>query len=148
MSSQTPITPDSSDLVLRELDIPGRTGPLPSGEWGINIAAVRDNFPRQGLQCRAGPWDNMEVLDKLMIYWGAGNQVLQETIDPEEKDKELTLFIPAMRIDDGFFVVSYSVKRLGGPPEPSEPMKVFVKLTRPGGQDLSLIHISEPTRPY
>ena len=135
MTSQPPITPDSDVLVLRELDIPGRTGPLPSGEWGINIAAVRDNFPHQGLQCRAGPWANMEVLDKLMIYWGAGNQVLQETIDPEEKGKVLTLFIPAKNIDDGFFVVSYSVRRLGQTPEPSEPMKVFVKLTRPGGKD-------------
>ncbi|TFB35508.1 hypothetical protein [Pseudomonas sp. F01002] len=135
MTSQPPLTPDSSVLVLRELKIPGRTGPLPTGEWGINIAAALDNFPRQGLQCQAGPWGNMAVGDKLVIFWGASNQVLQETVDQQEKDTELTLFIPAARIADGVHHVSYSVTRLGSTPEPSEVMKVYVKLTRPGGQD-------------
>jgi hypothetical protein len=134
MARHTPITPDAT-LILRELDIPGRTGPVPSGEWGINIAAVRDNFPRQGLQCRAGPWGVMGVGDLLKIFWGDGNQVLQETVGPDEKDKQLTLFIPAALITDDAYDVSYSVTRLGSTPEPSEVMKVFVKLTRPGGQD-------------
>ena len=135
MTSQTPVSPDSSVLLLRELDIPGRTGPVPSGEWGINIAAARDNFPRQGLQCRAGPWGNMDVGDLLRIFWGADNLLLQETIDEQEKNTELTLFIPTGQFTNGFVDVSYSVRRLGGVPEPSEVMKVFVKLTRPGGQD-------------
>ncbi|MGF6518288.1 hypothetical protein ABH912_005754 [Pseudomonas sp. BT76 TE3572] len=135
MTNQPPMSPDSSVLVLRELKIPGRTGPTPTGEWGINIAAALDNFPRQGLQCQAGPWGNMDVGDKLVIFWGAGNQVLQETVDQKEKGTELTMFIPAARIADGVHDVSYSVTRLGGTTEPSEAMKVFVKLNRPGGQD-------------
>ncbi|MGF6287693.1 YncE family protein [Pseudomonas silensiensis] len=135
MTNQPPISPDSSVLVLRELKIPGRTGPTPTGEWGINIAAALDNFPRQGLQCQAGPWGNMDVGDKLVIFWSAGNQVLQETVDQKEKGTELTMFIPAARIADGVHDVSYSVTRLGGTTEPSEAMKVFVKLNRPGGQD-------------
>jgi len=135
MTNQPPISPDSSVLVLRELKIAGRTGPTPTGEWGINIAAALDNFPRQGLQCQAGPWGNMDVGDKLVIFWGAGNQVLQETVDQKEKGTELTMFIPAARIADGVHDVSYSVTRLGGTTEPSEAMKVFVKLNRPGGQD-------------
>ncbi|VVN47325.1 carbohydrate binding domain-containing protein [Pseudomonas fluorescens] len=135
MTNQTPISPDSSALILRELKIPGRTGPLPSGEWGINIAAALDNFPRQGLQCQAGPWGAMNVGDLLKIFWGDGNQVQQESVDLAEKDKELTMFIPAARITDGSYNVSYSVTRLGDTPESSEVMKVFVKLTRPGGHD-------------
>ncbi|WP_223549012.1 hypothetical protein [Pseudomonas sp. A-B-19] len=135
MSSQTPISPDSSVLILRELKIPGRTGPVSPDVWGINIAAALDNFPRHGLQCQAGPWGNMGVGDTLRIFWGDDNQVKQETVDQEEKDTELTMFIPAERIADGAHNVSYNVTRLGGAPEPSEVMKVFVKLTRPAGQD-------------
>ena len=136
MTSQTPISPASGVLVLRELEIPGRTPkPIDNNVWGIGIAAVRDNFPRHGLQCLLGPWGNMDVGDLMRFYWGTNNQVLQGTVDEEERNKELTRFIRPERIGDGRHNVSYSVTRLGGVPEPSEIMKVFVKLTRPGGQD-------------
>ncbi|MGE8144448.1 YncE family protein [Pseudomonas frederiksbergensis] len=130
-------TPNESPLLLKELDIPGRTGPVSTAPdvWGINIAAALDNFPRQGLQCRAGPWGVMGVGDVLRIFWGTGNQVLQDTIDPEEVNKELTLFVPSRHLTEGAFDVSYTVQRLGQSPEPSEVTKVLVKLTRPGGHD-------------
>ncbi|POA41285.1 hypothetical protein C1893_31290, partial [Pseudomonas sp. MPR-ANC1] len=129
--------PENSTLIFNELDIPGRTGPVSDSPkvWGINLAAARDNFPRQGLLCRAGPWTNMGVGDKLVIYWGAGQQVLQETIDDNEKNTQLQMFVPPARITDGTFPVSYSVTRLNQTPEPSEVMTVRVKLTRPGGHD-------------
>lgn len=34
--------------LLVELEVPGKTGPVPSGEWGINIAAARENFSARG----------------------------------------------------------------------------------------------------
>ncbi|WP_176470122.1 hypothetical protein [Pseudomonas sp. Irchel s3f10] len=130
--------PDNTPLIFKELDIPGRTGPVSETPkvWGINLAAARDNFPRQGLLCRAGPWSPMGVGDKLVIYWGAGQQVLQETIDRSEVGTQLQMFVPASRIDEGQFAVSYAVTRLNQTPErPSEVMNVRVKLTRPGGDD-------------
>ncbi len=129
--------PDNTPLIFKELDIPGRTGPVSKTPkvWGINLAAARDNFPRQGLLCRAGPWSPMGVGDKLVIYWGAGQQVLQETIDRSEVGTQLQMFVPASRIDEGQFAVSYAVTRLNQTPEPSEVMNVRVKLTRPGGDD-------------
>ncbi|PYC14432.1 hypothetical protein DMX02_25390 [Pseudomonas jessenii] len=129
--------PDNTPLIFKELDIPGRTGPVSETPkvWGINLAAARDNFPRQGLLCRAGPWSPMGVGDKLVIYWGAGQQVLQETIDRSEVGTQLQMFVPASRIDEGQFAVSYAVTRLNQTPEPSEVMNVRVKLTRPGGHD-------------
>lgn len=129
--------PDNTPLIFKELDIPGRTGPVSETPkvWGINLAAARDNFPRQGLLCRAGPWSPMGVGDKLVIYWGAGQQVLQETIDRSEVGTQLQMFVPASRIDEGQFAVSYAVTRLNQTPEPSEVMNVRVKLTRPGGVD-------------
>lgn len=140
MTSQPPLYP-ASTLTLRELKIPGRSiapldhdlldpKPIEGDVWGINIGAVRDTFSRHGLQCLAGPWGNMDVGDLLRIFWGTGIEVLRETVDEEEKGKELTMFVPAERIRDGLHKVSYSVTRLGGIPDPSEVMQVFVKLTR------------------
>ncbi|VVO60576.1 YncE family protein [Pseudomonas fluorescens] len=132
----TPQKPDNSTLVHKELDIPGRTGPvsLRPMVWGINRAAALDNFPRQGLLCRAGPWSLMGVGDKLTIIMG-GDQVRQVTIDKDEVDKELQMFVPSARLTEGTHTISYTVTRLNQGAEPSEVMDVLVKLTRPGGHD-------------
>ncbi|VVP50053.1 hypothetical protein [Pseudomonas fluorescens] len=132
----TPQMPDNSTLVHKELDIPGRTGPvsLRPMVWGINRAAALDNFPRQGLLCRAGPWSLMGVGDKLTIIMG-GDQVRQVTIDKDEVDKELQMFVPSARLTEGTHTISYTVTRLNQGAEPSEVMDVLVKLTRPGGHD-------------
>lgn len=49
--------PGTTPRVLEELDVPGRTGPVSQTPlvWGLGKAAVQDNFPKQGLLCRAGP---------------------------------------------------------------------------------------------
>ncbi|CAI8930232.1 hypothetical protein EMIT0P74_50106 [Pseudomonas sp. IT-P74] len=131
-------SPDNHINLLRELDIPGRTRePISSNPdvWGLNIAAVLDNFPRHGLQCLAGPWGVMGQGDRLAIFWGLGNQVLQKTVDVSEVNTELRMFVEARHILAGNVDVSYAVTRLGQTAEPSEVMKVLVKLTRPGGKD-------------
>ncbi|WP_448093778.1 hypothetical protein [Pseudomonas lini] len=130
--------PDNAINLLRELNIPGRTKvPVSTNPnvWGLNIAAVLDNFPRHGLQCLAGPWGTMGVGDRLVIFRGNGNQVLLETVDENEVGKELTMFIESRHLGEGPHDISYDVTRLGQTEEPSEVMKVLVKLTRPGGHD-------------
>ncbi|QTD34899.1 Ig-like domain-containing protein [Pseudomonas fluorescens] len=127
---------DSSPLVLKELDVPGRTGPVSQNPdvWGLNIAAVQDNFPRQGLLCRAGPWGVMNEGDKLVISLDR-EPVLNKTVFAHEVNTTLSMFVPSARFSNRLTTLSYAVTRQGGTPEPSEVMQVWVKLTRPGGHD-------------
>ncbi|QXI19357.1 hypothetical protein [Pseudomonas hamedanensis] len=128
----------SEPLVLAELVIPGRTGPVaetPVKIWGINIAAALGNFPLNGLLCQAGPWANMAVGDTLTLYLGTGQNVWVETVDKTEVNTQLRMFVPSRHMVDGLFAVSYTVKPLGGTDQPSEVMQVQLKLTRPGGHD-------------
>ncbi|WP_434768862.1 Ig-like domain-containing protein [Pseudomonas triticicola] len=128
----------NSPLLLAELVIPGRSNDPVSTDpdvWGINIAAALGNFPLNGLLCQAGPWGNMATGDKLTIFWGTGQNVWVETVDKDEVNTQLRMFVPSRHMVDGRFAVSYVVKPLGSTNQPSEIMQVLVKLTRPGGDD-------------
>jgi hypothetical protein len=133
----TPNLPDSDTLILDQLDIPGKTGPVSESPkvWGINIAAALGNFPRQGLLCRAGPWTSMGIGDQIKVFWNKDVEVLQKTVGPADVNTTLQMFVPSARIPEGRAAGYYSVKRLGQAWEPSEDMQVLVKLTRPGGHD-------------
>ncbi len=128
--------PNNGTLILEKLDIPGRTGPVSVSPevWGLGIAAVLDNFPQQGLHVRAGPWGAMNPGDLLKIFYD-GQVVLQKTLDQNDVNKVLQLFVNAARISEGRSTLSYSVKRVGQAEEPSEDLQVLVKLSRPGGHD-------------
>ena len=128
--------PGNNTLLLKELDIPGRTGPVSQQPlvWGINRAAAWDNFPRQGLFCRAESWPLMNTGDTFVISF-AGRQVLRKIIDEHEVNTELQMFVPAARIHEGPFTVSYTVTRLNQTPETSEFKDYLCKVTRPGGHD-------------
>ncbi|PSS46716.1 hypothetical protein [Pseudomonas sp. BBP2017] len=121
-------------LQLVELEIPGRTGPVPSGEWGINLAAARDNFPRQGLQLFVPPWPQMGQGDSVGILLG-GTEVTRKPIAADEVDTRQTLFIEPNRLTNSITTISYKVTRVGQVPEDSAPTPVLIKLDRPGGQD-------------
>ena len=133
----SPNLPDADTLILDQLDIPGKTGPVSESPkvWGLNIAAALGNFPRQGLLCRAGPWTSMGIGDQIKVFWNKDVEVLQKTVGPADVNTTLQMFVPSARIPEGRAVASYSVKRLGQTWEPSEDMQVLVKLTRPGGHD-------------
>ena len=133
----SPNLPDADTLILDQLDIPGKTGPVSESPkvWGINIAAALGNFPRQGLLCRAGPWTSMGIGDQIKVFWNKDVEVLQKTVGPADVNTTLQMFVPSARIPEGRAVGYYSVKRLGQAWEPSEDMQVLVKLTRPGGHD-------------
>ena len=128
--------PGNNTLLLKELDIPGRTGPVSQQPlvWGINRAAAWDNFPRQGLFCRAESWPLMNTGDTFVISF-AGRQVLRKIIDEHEVNTELQMFVPAARLHEGPFTVSYTVTRLNQTPETSEFKDYLCKVTRPGGHD-------------
>ncbi|RMQ49504.1 hypothetical protein ALQ04_03461 [Pseudomonas cichorii] len=123
-----------SRLIPVELEIPGRTGPIESGEWGINIGAALDNFPLHGLQLYIPPWPQMAQGDSVKVLLD-NNIVLTENIDAEEVDLRVTTFINAARLSPGSHVLFYRLTRLGNTPEDSAKTQIFVKLDRPGGED-------------
>lgn len=137
--------PENDPLILNELKIPGRTGPVSETPkvWGINRAAALDNFPRQGLLCQAGPWAPMNPHDRLVIYKNKTQEILREIVNTGEVNTELQMFVEARHITEGSYTLSYSVTRLGGVAEDSLETQVLVKLTRPGGED----HSGEPGHP-
>ncbi|MDD2046561.1 RCC1 domain-containing protein [Pseudomonas putida] len=119
---------------LVELEIPGRTGPVPSGEWGINLAAARDNFPQQGLQLFVPPWPQMDRGDSVAVLLG-GTEVTRKPIGDGEAGKRQTLFIAPNRLTNSITTIGYKVTRIGQVPEDSALTSVLINLDRPGGQD-------------
>ncbi|WP_422416466.1 RCC1 domain-containing protein [Pseudomonas sp. GZD-222] len=124
----------AAPLQLVEVEIPGKTGPVPSGEWGVNVAAARENFPRQGLQLFVPPWSNMGRGDSVAVLLG-DTEITRKPISAEEVDTRQTLFIPPNRLSNSITSISYKVTRIGQAPEDSAPTRVLIKLDRPGGQD-------------
>lgn len=137
MSTNAPS--NNAPRLLKELKIPGRTGPVTQTPltWGINLAALKLNFPRQGLLCQAGPWGTMDIGDSLRIWRGSDQLIGLEIVDKNEVNTELQIFVQAKHFPDGMHKISYAVTRLGGTPEHSEVMQVLVKTTLPGGPDHS-----------
>ncbi|WLH65391.1 hypothetical protein [Pseudomonas sp. FP2300] len=124
-------------LALRAPDIPGRTEQdLPSGEWGLNFAAVQGNFPDKGLKVYILDWTGMGIGDnvKLLLDGGA---VDQHTItDNTEVGERVTLWVPAGRLLTGSHELTYVVKRPSQQDETyTPPVRLYVKLELPGGQD-------------
>ncbi|MBX8533596.1 Ig-like domain-containing protein [Pseudomonas cichorii] len=122
-------------LIPVELEIPGRTGPIPSGEWGINIGAAQDNFPLHGLQLYIPHWSQMSEGDNVKVLLD-NTIVVTENIEAGEVDQRVTTFINAARLTPGSHKLHYRLTRLGNVPEDSAETPVFVKLDRPGGEDM------------
>ncbi|WP_214512644.1 hypothetical protein [Pseudomonas brassicacearum] len=125
-------------LALRAPEIPGRTEQdLPSGEWGLNFAAVQGNFPDKGLKVHILDWTQMGIGDNVKLLLD-GDEVDQHTItDLTEVGERVTLWVPPRRFLTGSHELTYVVKR---PSQSNEtytpPVKLYVKLELPGGQDL------------
>jgi hypothetical protein len=126
---------------LIDLEIPGSTGPLPippasAGETllGINHGAAMDNFPEQGLQLYLPFWSQMSEGDSVKVLLDDAI-VSTEVIDATEVGQRVTTFISAARLEPGPHTVKYVVSRVGQAAETSSETRIWVKLTRPGGQD-------------
>jgi hypothetical protein len=125
-------------LALAEPDVTGRTHPiLSSGEWGINRAAALGVYPDHGLQVYLSPWTTKNKGD-LVVLTKNSDEVDRYTIrDASEADQRATLFVAPRHLTSGSHEISYWVKRLGLDPAETytPPLKIFVKLEIPGGQD-------------
>ncbi len=123
-------------LKLAELEIPGKSRePLPSGEWGINIAAAQSNFPDHGLQVYCPPWNEMNAGDRCLLLLN-DNQVSQTALDGDDVDKRVTLFVESRHLRTGSYTLSYRVERRFGNSETmTPPIRIYVKLEAPGGKD-------------
>jgi len=135
MTTSTSDTSESTDgpLALLDLEIPGHTGPISSGELGINIAAAIENF-KLGLQVFIPPWSSMAPGDSVQVLLD-GDVVVSDSIDELEVGERRVLFIESARLTPGATTLAYKVTRFGQQPEPSDDIPVYVKLDRPGGQD-------------
>ncbi|WDR34682.1 hypothetical protein NN484_19505, partial [Pseudomonas serboccidentalis] len=125
-------------LALRAPEIPGRTEPqLPSGEWGINRAAAKDNFPGKGLKVFIPPWSNMSKGDEVELHYDGGRVDYHAIALDIEIGERVTLWLEPGRITNGSHTLGYSVTRLFQTPEPYTPAeRIYIKLDLPGGQDL------------
>jgi hypothetical protein len=126
---------------LIDLEIPGSTGALPIppaavGETllGINHGAAMDNFPEQGLQLYLPFWSQMSEGDSVKVLLDDA-VVSTEVIEATEVGQRVTTFISAARLEPGPHTVKYVVSRVGQAAETSSETRIWVKLTRPGGQD-------------
>jgi len=129
---------EPAPLALRGPEIPGRTEPvLETGEWGINRAAAKGNFPLQGLKVHILPWSNMGKGDKAVLQFD-GVQVDQHTINDDiEVGERVTVWVNPRHLTNGSHTLSYSVIRFNQAAESyTPPVKLFIKLELPGGQDL------------
>ncbi|ALI09566.1 MULTISPECIES: hypothetical protein [Pseudomonas] len=129
---------DVSTLALLPPDIPGRTEQdLPSGEWGLNFAAVQGNFPNKGLKVYIPPWATlMDIGDNVKLLLDGG-VVDQHTItDETERNERVTLWVPPGRLQTGPHELTYVIKRPSQAEETyTPPVRLYVKLELPGGQD-------------
>ncbi|VVN97210.1 hypothetical protein PS718_02368 [Pseudomonas fluorescens] len=124
-----------STLALLDPEIPGAIA-LPDDTWGINLAAARLNFPDKGMKIQIPVWTQKSLGDNVKLLLN-GNQVAQHTVTQQfELEERTTLFVPAERLLSGEAELSYSVKRVSQAAETGSPLKLFVKLDLPGGQDL------------
>lgn len=127
-------TMGASPLALIDLEIPGATGPLDDGSWGINNAAARSHFPLQGLQLYIQPWSVMGIGDSYQIVLNGSTQVASGTITNEEElGARVVAFVPSARLKPGSHTLSYAIKRVDRQPEASDPLPILVKFDAPGG---------------
>ncbi|MGG7673733.1 RCC1 domain-containing protein [Pseudomonas sp. WC2] len=125
-----------STLALLEPEITGRTHPiLPSDEWGINLAAARGVYPDHGLQVYINPWNNMKVGDKVTLFRGADEVDSHFISDQADVGERVTLFVAPRNLSQGSHVLIYRISNPVQTPEDSPPVKIYVKLDIPAGQD-------------
>jgi len=127
-----------SSSTLLEPAIPGRTEPaLPSGEWGINFAAARGNFPDRGLKVQIPIWSTKDLGDKVELLLNNATVDQHSIGDPTEITEPTILWVAPGRLPSGSYTLSYRVTRRNQAPETfTPPLRLYVKLELPGGQDL------------
>ncbi len=136
MLTQPPKKPVT--LTLSEPEIPGRTEPqLPNGEWGINLAAAKGNFPDDGLKIYVPVWNNKEVGDVATVLLDGDNGYEHEVTEESERTERTTLWVRPNDLHTGSHTLTYRVHQYNQTPQTYvPPVRLYVKLEIPGGQDL------------
>lgn len=123
-------------LALDSLLIPYIVDPVEDGDGGLNIQA-RDDQP-DGILTFVDPWWDMSVGDHIDIFWGSeANAVAQRDVGPDDIDQRLFFFLDVSLMKPGWVEsVYYRLTRTGSTtPEDSLPLRILIKLDRPGGVD-------------
>ncbi|KAE9643251.1 hypothetical protein [Pseudomonas sp. PB106] len=123
-------------LALLDPEITGAIA-LPSGDWGINFAAAKGNFPDKGMKVQIQPWSEKALNDKVELLVNGkpvAHSVVTELIELRERT---TLFVPADEFLSGQWTLAYRVTRIFQQPESFTPaLELDVKLEIPAGQDI------------
>ncbi|WP_454835962.1 hypothetical protein [Pseudomonas lini] len=125
----------ASPLALRPPLVAGMTHPIVDGDGGINIAVVTDD--EQGVLCAINPYSHMQAGDKIDIYLDTV-QVFHLEVLADDVDQRLFFYLsPALFVPGWIEEFYYRLQRNGEatPDDPSTPLRLLVKLNRPGGID-------------
>ncbi|KJZ63206.1 Ig-like domain-containing protein [Pseudomonas fluorescens] len=128
---------DDTDSILATypLMIAGMIREIEGGDGGVNIAVLTGH--PAGMLCNIDPYGGMQAGDRHDIYWG-DLKVYEKEVLPEEVDQRLLFYISSTDIVSGWVEkVYYQITRSGSttPDETSAPLRILVKLNRPGGPD-------------
>lgn len=130
-----PCDDQNAPFTLRPLLIAGMVQPIVEGDGGINIAVVSDHA--EGLLCLINPYLGMRVGDSHEIFWET-KVIFRRTVEPGDVDKPMYFFLPVDGLASGWVEQCYyQLTRAGAtvPDDPSVPLRLLVKLFRPGGRD-------------
>ncbi|WP_454846382.1 hypothetical protein [Pseudomonas farris] len=125
----------ASPLALRPPLVAGMTHPIVDGDGGINIAVATDD--EQGVLCAINPYSHMQAGDKIDIYLDTV-QVFHLEVLADDVDQRLFFYLsPALFVPGWIEEFYYRLQRNGEatPDDPSTPLRLLVKLNRPGGID-------------
>lgn len=130
-----PFEDANQTLALRPLLIAGMVRPIVDGDGGINIEVVTDYA--DGMLCVINPYFGMQAGDRHDIYW-ATKLIYEKEVIPEEVNEPLYFYLPTAHLESGWVEECYyQLTRVGetGPDDPSVPLRLRIKLYKPGGRD-------------
>ncbi|MEN5043753.1 hypothetical protein [Pseudomonas koreensis] len=109
---------------------------LPSGQWGINRAAVF-TFPDLGLLVVIPVWANKAVGDTVKLLLNGREVDGRPIVDEAELKQPTLLWVAPRHLQTASYELTYEIKQPNQKEErPDKPLNLFVKLELPGGQDI------------
>ncbi|CAK9888901.1 MULTISPECIES: hypothetical protein [Pseudomonas] len=123
-------------LALTQLRIPNLAQPVAGGDGGLNIAALE--VSDYGVMVIVEPYLGMAGGDIVEIFWDDPQlPIYVYPLDPDDVGKNLFFYLPRARIEEnpGWITAFFRITALDGNSDDSAPLRVLVKLDRPGGID-------------
>ncbi|QBF27020.1 hypothetical protein EXN22_15465 [Pseudomonas tructae] len=123
-------------LSLTQLRIPNLAQPVADGDGGLNIAAME--VSDYGIMAIVEPYLGMAGGDIVEIFWeDAELPIYVYPLDPQDVGKNQFFYLPRARVEEnvGWIEAFFRITALSSDPQDSMPLRVLVKLDRPGGID-------------